>query len=104
MTTRFACRARCGSGPSLQLVPVTAAGSSTVQTGRVRDVRDETSQTHFVLLLLQKLREAGVELPEAGKKGAGPQEENRSLKEEVKTLKDELDTTKKGEEGGGGAG
>lgn len=40
-----------------------------------------------------------MELPEARKKGAGPQEENRSLKEELKTLKEELDTTKKGEEG-----
>lgn len=39
-----------------------------------------------------------MELPEAGKKGAGPQEENKALKEEVKTLKEELDTTKKGEE------
>lgn len=37
-----------------------------------------------------------MELPEAGKKGAGPQEENKALKEEVKTLKEELDTTKKG--------
>lgn len=44
-------------------------------------------------LLQEKLRDAGVELPEAGKKG--PQEENKSLKEEVKTLKEELDTTKK---------
>lgn len=40
-----------------------------------------------------------MELPEAGKKEIGPQEENRSLKEEVKTLKEELGTTKKGEEG-----
>lgn len=39
-------------------------------------------------------------MPEAGKKGAGPQEENRTLKEEVKTLTEELNTTKKGEEGG----
>lgn len=61
--------------------------------------RTRPNFTNFVLLFLQKLREAGVELPEAGKKGAGPQEENRSLKEEVKTLKEELDTTKKGEEG-----
>lgn len=49
-------------------------------------------------VLSQKLHQAGVELPEAGKKGAGPQEENKSLKEEVKTLNEELDTTKKGEE------
>lgn len=47
---------------------------------------------------LQKLRDAGVEVPEPGKKGAGPQEENKILKGEVKTLKEELDTTKKGEE------
>lgn len=40
-----------------------------------------------------------MEVPEAGKKRAGPQEENRTLKEEVKTLKEELDATKKGEEG-----
>lgn len=40
-------------------------------------------------------------MPEAGKKGgAGPQEENRTLKEEVKTLTEELNTTKKGEERG----
>lgn len=45
----------------------------------------------------QKLHEAGVDLPEAGKKGAGPQEENKSLKEEVKTLKEDLDSSKKGE-------
>lgn len=51
------------------------------------------------LLFPQKLRDAGVELPEAGKKGAGPQEENKSLKEEVKALKEDLDSTKKGEEG-----
>lgn len=37
-------------------------------------------------------------MPEAGKKGVGPQEENKTLKEEVKTLKEELDTTKKGKE------
>lgn len=39
-------------------------------------------------------------MPEAGKKGAGPQEENRTLKEEVKTLTEELNTTKKGAERG----
>lgn len=38
-----------------------------------------------------------MEVPEAGKKGAGPQEENKTLKEEVKTLKEELDAAKKGE-------
>lgn len=37
-------------------------------------------------------------MPEAGKKGAGLQEENKSLKDEMKTLKEELDTTKKGKE------
>lgn len=46
---------------------------------------------------LQKLRAAGIEVPEGGKKGAGPQEENKVLKEEMKTLKEELETTKKGE-------
>lgn len=39
-----------------------------------------------------------MELPEAGKKGAGPQEENKTLKEEVKTLKEDLDSSRKGEE------
>lgn len=47
----------------------------------------------------QKLRDAGIEVPEAGRKGAGPQEENKALKEEVKSLKEELDATKKGEGG-----
>lgn len=47
-------------------------------------------------LLQEKLRDAGIEVPEAGKtRGPGPQEENKTLKEEVKTLKEELDTTKK---------
>uniref|UniRef100_A0A8C6LLY0 Endoplasmic reticulum transmembrane protein n=2 Tax=Nothobranchius furzeri TaxID=105023 RepID=A0A8C6LLY0_NOTFU len=46
-------------------------------------------------LLQEKLREAGIELPEAGKQGAGLQEENKTLKEEVKTLKEELENTKK---------
>uniref|UniRef100_UPI0037E937F9 B-cell receptor-associated protein 31 n=1 Tax=Semicossyphus pulcher TaxID=241346 RepID=UPI0037E937F9 len=46
-------------------------------------------------LLQEKLRDAGVEVPEGGKRGAGPQEENKNLKEEVKTLKEELDTSKK---------
>lgn len=39
-----------------------------------------------------------MEVPEGGKKGAGPQEENKSLKEEVKTLREDLDSTRKGEE------
>lgn len=38
-------------------------------------------------------------MPEGEKKGAGPQEQNKTLKEEVKTLKEELEATKKGEEG-----
>lgn len=49
----------------------------------------------------QKLRNAGIEIPEVGKKITGPQEENKNLKEEVKTLKAELDNTKKGKGGGG---
>lgn len=53
---------------------------------------------HHLFLLQQKLRDAGIDVPEAGKKGAGPQEENKNLKEEVKTLKEELEKTKKGEE------
>lgn len=44
----------------------------------------------------QKLHDAGIEVPEAGKKGPGVQEENKSLKEDVKTLKEELEATKKG--------
>lgn len=44
---------------------------------------------------VQKLREAGIEIPEAGK-AAGLQEENKALKSEVKTMKEELDSTKKG--------
>ncbi|KAF3861044.1 hypothetical protein F7725_001299 [Dissostichus mawsoni] len=44
----------------------------------------------------KKLRDAGLDLPEVGKKGAGPVEENKNLKEEVKTLKEELDNNKKG--------
>ncbi|XP_037134740.1 B-cell receptor-associated protein 31 [Syngnathus acus] len=46
-------------------------------------------------MLQDKLREAGVEVPEAGKKVGGVHEENKALKEEVKTLKDELDATRK---------
>lgn len=60
--------------------------------------RNPSAIPNSLCLLSQKLHEAGVELPEGGKKGAGPHEENKSLKEEVKTLKEELDTTKKGEE------
>ncbi|XP_047238734.1 B-cell receptor-associated protein 31 [Girardinichthys multiradiatus] len=45
--------------------------------------------------LQEKLLEAGIELPEAGKKGVGLQEENKSLKEELKTLKEQLQDTKK---------
>lgn len=51
----------------------------------------------FLSLFDQKLRDAGLEVPEGGKKGMGPQEENKNLKEEVKTLKEELDSSKKGE-------
>ncbi|XP_037541005.1 B-cell receptor-associated protein 31 [Nematolebias whitei] len=46
-------------------------------------------------LLQEKLHEAGIEVPEGGKPGAGPQEENKTLKEELKTLQKELDNTKK---------
>ncbi|XP_072305528.1 B-cell receptor-associated protein 31 isoform X2 [Eucyclogobius newberryi] len=45
-------------------------------------------------LLQEKLREAGIDIPEAGK-AAGLQEENKSLKSELKTLKEELDSSKK---------
>lgn len=45
----------------------------------------------------QKLREAGVEVPEVGGKAKGSVEENKkNLTEEVRKLKDELDATKKG--------
>lgn len=45
----------------------------------------------------QKLKDAGVEIPEAGGKAKnGTEEETKALKEEVRRLKDELDTTKKG--------
>ncbi|XP_017259508.1 B-cell receptor-associated protein 31 isoform X2 [Kryptolebias marmoratus] len=43
----------------------------------------------------EKLREAGIQVPEGGKPGAGPQEENKTLKEELKTLKKELEDTKR---------
>ncbi|KAK2850919.1 hypothetical protein Q5P01_007195 [Channa striata] len=46
-------------------------------------------------LLQEKLREAGIEVPEGGTKGPGLQEENKNLKVEVKSLKEELETTKK---------
>uniref|UniRef100_A0A3B3HU57 Endoplasmic reticulum transmembrane protein n=2 Tax=Oryzias latipes TaxID=8090 RepID=A0A3B3HU57_ORYLA len=46
-------------------------------------------------LLQEKLQAAGIEVPEGGKKGAGPQEENKVLKGELKTLTEELETTKK---------
>ncbi|KAM4571723.1 B-cell receptor-associated protein 31 [Fundulus diaphanus] len=46
-------------------------------------------------LLQEKLREAGIDAPEATKKGAGLQEENKTLKEELKTLKEQLQDTKK---------
>lgn len=50
--------------------------------------------------LQEKLREAGVALPRAGKKGGGgggatEEEEEEALKQEVKSLKEELDATKK---------
>ncbi|KAK5621339.1 b-cell receptor-associated protein [Crenichthys baileyi] len=45
--------------------------------------------------LQEKLLEAGIEVPEAGKKGVGLQDENKSLKEELKTLKEQLQDTKK---------
>ncbi|KAG5282065.1 hypothetical protein AALO_G00051850 [Alosa alosa] len=46
--------------------------------------------------LQDKLREAGIEIPEVGAKpGPSVQEENKTLKGEVKKLKDELDNTKK---------
>ncbi|XP_056129416.1 B-cell receptor-associated protein 31 [Lampris incognitus] len=46
--------------------------------------------------LQEKLHEAGITLPEVGKKaGGGVEEENNTLKKEVKTLREELDATKK---------
>ncbi|XP_067096193.1 B-cell receptor-associated protein 31 [Osmerus mordax] len=48
--------------------------------------------------LQEKLRDAGVDIPEVGKKGSGGggvEEENKTLKTEVKSLKEELDATKK---------
>ncbi|KAG7280858.1 hypothetical protein CRUP_010840 [Coryphaenoides rupestris] len=46
--------------------------------------------------LQQKLKEAGLEVPDAGcVKSGRKEEENKNLKQEVKTLKEELDTTKK---------
>ncbi|KAJ8257753.1 hypothetical protein GJAV_G00189320 [Gymnothorax javanicus] len=46
--------------------------------------------------LQEKLREAGIDIPEVGKKvGPSLEEENKTLKTEVKKLKDELDATRK---------
>ncbi|XP_070964520.1 B-cell receptor-associated protein 31 isoform X1 [Oncorhynchus clarkii lewisi] len=47
--------------------------------------------------LQAKLKDAGVAVPEVGKKpsGVGVQEENKTLKAEVRSLKDELEATKK---------
>ncbi|KAI1892977.1 hypothetical protein AGOR_G00139050 [Albula goreensis] len=46
--------------------------------------------------LQEKLRDAGIELPEVGKKvGVSTEEENKTLKAEVKQLKDELEATRK---------
>ncbi|KAL4646296.1 B-cell receptor-associated protein 31-like [Arapaima gigas] len=46
--------------------------------------------------LQEKLRDAGIAIPDVGKKaGGGVEDENKMLKEEVKKLKDDLDTTKK---------
>lgn len=49
-------------------------------------------------LFQQKLRDAGIEVSEGGKKGPGPQEENKTLKAEVKSLKEELEATRNGED------
>lgn len=56
------------------------------------------SPTFLSASVPQKLHEAGVDVTETGKKGAGLQEENKTLKEEVKTMKEDLDSTKKGEQ------
>ncbi|KAJ8395071.1 hypothetical protein AAFF_G00035270 [Aldrovandia affinis] len=46
--------------------------------------------------LQEKLKQAGVEVPEVGRKvDAGAEEENKVLKIEVKKLKDEVEATKK---------
>ena len=46
---------------------------------------------------MQRLREAGLEVPEVGgKTKASAEEENKTLKGEVRQLKDELDATRKG--------
>ncbi|KAM4737338.1 B-cell receptor-associated protein 31 [Anableps anableps] len=45
--------------------------------------------------LQETLREAGIEVPKGAKKGAGLQEENKTLKEELKSLKEQLQETKK---------
>ncbi|KAJ8015979.1 hypothetical protein DPEC_G00002320 [Dallia pectoralis] len=47
--------------------------------------------------LQQKLRDAGIAIPEVGKKSTavGVEEENKTLKAKMQSLKDELDATKK---------
>ncbi|KAK0143598.1 B-cell receptor-associated protein 31 [Merluccius polli] len=46
--------------------------------------------------LQQKLKEAGLAVPDAGcQKSGGKEEENKNLKQEVTNLKEELDSTKK---------
>lgn len=54
--------------------------------------------TNSVLtVFMQKLREAGVEVPEVGGKAkTNTAEEKKKLAEEVQQLKDELEATKKG--------
>lgn len=50
-----------------------------------------------VCVCVQKLRDAGVEIPEVGGKAkSSAEEESKTLKEEVRRLKDELEATKKG--------
>lgn len=48
---------------------------------------------------MQKLREAGLEVPAVGGKAPGPgvEEDNKALKVEVKTLTEELEATRKGD-------
>ncbi|MBN3272283.1 BAP31 protein, partial [Polyodon spathula] len=43
----------------------------------------------------QKLKEAGIEVPEGGRKGLDVEEENKKLKAELKKLKEEFEITKK---------
>lgn len=55
--------------------------------------------TKTLTVFHQKLREAGVEVPEVGGKAkGGVEEDKKNLTEEVRKLKDELDATKKGTE------